>query len=304
MRAADNKDAGTNNEYAGPPQRRHRFSQQEIAQQCNHGIGKSGSRLHVAVIGPRKNQHVRDEEGEQTRDSEPDVARGHRAYKDAINVARRPVFRRADLGLHLARDRVFAHLLHRVHVGSYVGRLQLRAAGFRFFLCRGCTAGLFPAGRSGASAAVGRHTHYLCRRLYCQPHASPNNGESIDVLEFLFLFTIVIAGTGGELCVSRAMKEIGEVHDFRPPAVARFVFRAMRVGWMWAGIALMTLGFFSLLAMLSIENVSFVVPVTALSYAAGTLGALLFLHERISPQRWLGVLIVCIGVTLVWLSRH
>src|SRR2546425_1724916 len=32
-------------------------------------------------------------------------------------------------------------------------------------------------------------------------------------------------------------------HDFRPPAVARFVFRAMRVGWMWAGIALMTLGF-------------------------------------------------------------
>ncbi|PYT50914.1 MAG: hypothetical protein DMG43_14435 [Acidobacteria bacterium] len=124
------------------------------------------------------------------------------------------------------------------------------------------------------------------------------------MLEFLFLFTIVIAGTGGELCVSRAMKEIGEVHDFRPPAVARFVFRAMRVGWMWAGIALMTLGFFSLLAMLSIENVSFVVPVTALSYAAGTLGALLFLHERISPQRWLGVLIVCIGVTLVWLSRH
>jgi drug/metabolite transporter (DMT)-like permease len=28
------------------------------------------------------------------------------------------------------------------------------------------------------------------------------------------------------------------------------------------------------------------------------------LHERISPQRWLGVLIVCIGVTLVWFSRH
>ena len=124
------------------------------------------------------------------------------------------------------------------------------------------------------------------------------------MLEFLFLFTIVIAGTGGELCVSRAMKEIGEVYDFRPPAVARFVLRAMRAGWMWAGIALMTLGFFSLLAMLSIENVSFVVPVTALSYAAGTLGALLFLHERISPQRWLGVLMVCIGVTLVWLSRR
>ena len=124
------------------------------------------------------------------------------------------------------------------------------------------------------------------------------------MLEFLFLFVIVTAGTGGELCVSRAMKVVGEVHDFRPAALVGFVFRAMRVGWMWIGIVMMTLAFFSLLAMLSIENVSFVVPVTALSYAAGALGAMLFLHERISPQRWLGVAIVCAGVTLVWFSRR
>jgi drug/metabolite transporter (DMT)-like permease len=124
------------------------------------------------------------------------------------------------------------------------------------------------------------------------------------MLEFLLLFLIVVAGTGGELCVSRAMKVVGEVQDFRPAALVRFVFRAMRVGWMWIGISMMTLAFFSLLAMLSIENVSFVVPVTALSYAAGAVGAMLFLHERISLQRWLGVLIVCVGVTLVWLSRR
>jgi drug/metabolite transporter (DMT)-like permease len=120
--------------------------------------------------------------------------------------------------------------------------------------------------------------------------------------EAIFLFIIVVVGTGGELCISRAMKVVGEVHDFRPSAILRFVFRAMRVGWMWIGIAMMTVAFFSLLAMLSIENVSFVVPVTALSYAAGAIGALLFLRERISPQRWLGVVIVCIGVTLVLLS--
>lgn len=122
--------------------------------------------------------------------------------------------------------------------------------------------------------------------------------------ELFFLFIVVVIGTGGELCVTRAMKVVGEVHDFRPAALIRFVLRAMRVGWMWIGIGMMTLAFFSLLAMLSIENVSFVVPVTALSYAAGAVGALLFLHERISKQRWLGVLIVCVGVTLVWLSKR
>jgi len=124
------------------------------------------------------------------------------------------------------------------------------------------------------------------------------------MLEVLFLLIIVVAGTGGELCVSRAMKVVGEVHEFHPAALVRFVLRAVRVGWMWLGIGMMTLAFFSLLAMLSIENVSFVVPVTALSYAAGAFGASLFLHEKISRQRWLGVFVVCVGVTLVWLSRR
>src|SRR3989442_2909990 len=99
------------------------------------------------------------------------------------------------------------------------------------------------------------------------------------------------------------MKVVGEVHDFRAAALVRFVLRAMPVGWMWIGIAMMTLAF-SRFWRCSIENVSFVVPVTALSYAAGAFGAMLFLHERISRQRWLGVFIVCVGVTLVWLSRR
>jgi drug/metabolite transporter (DMT)-like permease len=122
------------------------------------------------------------------------------------------------------------------------------------------------------------------------------------VREILLLLVIIVAGTGGELCVTRAMKEIGEVHDFRPAALARFLFRALRVGSMWIGIAMMTVAFFALLAALSFENVSFVVPVTALSYAAGAVGAVLFLRERISVQRWIGVLIVCAGVTIVLLS--
>lgn len=120
--------------------------------------------------------------------------------------------------------------------------------------------------------------------------------------ELFFLSIVILGGTGGELCVTRAMKTIGEVHDFRPAAVASFVVRAMREGWMWMGIALMTAAFFSLLAMLSIENVSLVVPVTALNYAVGAIGARAFLGERISRKRWMGIAIVCIGVTIVWWS--
>jgi len=124
------------------------------------------------------------------------------------------------------------------------------------------------------------------------------------MLEAIFFFFIVVSGTGGELCVSRAMKSIGEVHDFRPRALVQFVLRAMRLPWMWMGIFMMALGFFALLAILSFREVSFVVPVSALSYVVGAVGAKLFLGERITRNRWLGIAIVAIGVTLVCLSAR
>ncbi|HMD09568.1 MAG TPA: EamA family transporter [Candidatus Acidoferrum sp.] len=122
--------------------------------------------------------------------------------------------------------------------------------------------------------------------------------------EALLLFFVVVSGTGGEICVTRAMKRVGEVTNFRPLAIVRVILRALKVPWMWIGVAMMALAFFSLLAVLSIENVSFVVPVTALNYAAGALGGKFFLGERVTPRRWTGVLIVCIGVTLVWLGKR
>jgi drug/metabolite transporter (DMT)-like permease len=122
--------------------------------------------------------------------------------------------------------------------------------------------------------------------------------------EALLLFLVVVSGTGGEICVTRAMKHVGEVTDFHPLALIRVILRAMKVPWMWIGISMMALAFFSLLAVLSIENVSFVVPVTALNYAAGALGGKFFLGERVTSRRWAGVLIVCIGVTLVWLGKR
>jgi drug/metabolite transporter (DMT)-like permease len=121
--------------------------------------------------------------------------------------------------------------------------------------------------------------------------------------EAVLFFFIVVAGTAGELSVSRAMKSVGEVHDFRPKSILRFVLLSFRLRWMWVGIALMSLAFFSLLAILSFRQVSFVVPISALSYAAGAFGAKLFLGERISRNRWIGIAIVCLGVTIVWWTR-
>ncbi len=121
--------------------------------------------------------------------------------------------------------------------------------------------------------------------------------------DFILFALIVVAGTGGELFVSRAMKVAGEAPSFHPVEIARLMLRALRVPWMWAGVGMMAVAFFALLGALSLYNVSFVVPVTALSYVAGAFGGVTFLHERVSPQRWLGVLLVAAGVTLVFLGK-
>jgi drug/metabolite transporter (DMT)-like permease len=118
----------------------------------------------------------------------------------------------------------------------------------------------------------------------------------------LFIAIVVLGGTAGDIAVSHAMKQIGEIATFRPKAIGKVLVRAFRIGWMWIGIGLMALGFFSLLALLSWADVSVVVPATALSYVAAAFGAKYLLHEQVAPVRWAGVLLVCAGVALLSLG--
>lgn len=119
---------------------------------------------------------------------------------------------------------------------------------------------------------------------------------------WMLLAIVVLAGTAGEISVTRAMKHIGEVHRFHPRALLDVLGQAFRIKWMWLGIGLLAMAFFSLLALLSWENVSFVVPLTALSYVVGALMAKLFLKEEVDRIRWMGVLLVVLGVVLVWVG--
>ena len=118
----------------------------------------------------------------------------------------------------------------------------------------------------------------------------------------LFIAIVVLGGTSGDIAVSHAMKQVGEVHPLTPSIILRVLGRAFRMGWMWIGIGMMAVGFFSLLALLSWADVSVVVPATALSYVTGAFGAKFLLHEEVAPLRWAGVVLVCLGVALISMS--
>jgi drug/metabolite transporter (DMT)-like permease len=122
------------------------------------------------------------------------------------------------------------------------------------------------------------------------------------VIEIALLLLIVAAGTGGELCVARAMKQVGEVVHFYPSALLDAITAALAIPWLWAGLGLLVVDVLALLAMLSLEKVSFVIPMTALNYVVGALGGKFFLGERVGPARWAGILLVCAGVALVFVG--
>jgi drug/metabolite transporter (DMT)-like permease len=119
------------------------------------------------------------------------------------------------------------------------------------------------------------------------------------ILVAILLCVLICGSTGGEIAITYGMKATGEPERLRPKELLVFLGRALRNGWFWAGVPLMALSFYSLLVLLSWKPITFVIPVSALSYVVGTLGAKYILGEDISTARWAGVILVCAGVALV-----
>ncbi|HZU28841.1 MAG TPA: hypothetical protein VFA04_25175 [Bryobacteraceae bacterium] len=118
-------------------------------------------------------------------------------------------------------------------------------------------------------------------------------------MKWILVAIIVLGNTAGDLLNTAGMKRHGEVENFRPRHVAHLIYRLARSPFIMGGIAAMAVSFFSLLALLSIANVSFAVPATAASFLAETILAKFLLGEHIVAMRWAGALLVAVGVLLL-----
>jgi len=52
------------------------------------------------------------------------------------------------------------------------------------------------------------------------------------------------------------------------------------------------------------SDISFLWPLTGLSFVFATLAAMLFLDERVSPLRWAGVVLIVLGAALISYSEQ
>jgi drug/metabolite transporter (DMT)-like permease len=118
----------------------------------------------------------------------------------------------------------------------------------------------------------------------------------------LMLAFFICCSTGGEIAMTYGMKQVGEPASFRPLVLVKFIGRAMSNAWVWFALPLLAASFYSLLILLSWAPLSIVIPASAFNYVVGTFGAKYLLREQVSIKRWMGVVMVCVGVTLVLLT--
>lgn len=120
---------------------------------------------------------------------------------------------------------------------------------------------------------------------------------------WLLILSTVLAGSCGDVLCAKGMASGGELTDFRPSAFGRIARHIITRRLVILGVVCNAIGFFSLISLLSVAQLSVAVPATALGFVLDTIGARIFLHEHVHWQRWLGVLFVATGVLLA-VSDH
>ncbi len=115
------------------------------------------------------------------------------------------------------------------------------------------------------------------------------------VRTLILMAVAVVVLAVGETFLSRGMKDSAKVEG----PWARQVLAIASDGWIWAGVALLGLHLGLYMLALRGADLSFALPLTAGSYPIATLLARFYLHEAVSPTRWIGTLLITLGVAIV-----
>ena len=118
----------------------------------------------------------------------------------------------------------------------------------------------------------------------------------------VMILGMVLCANKGDLLLKRGMNQIGAV-QITLPGLRHALIATVTSPTIWLGIAFLTGFMLSYMTVLSWADYSYVMPAGAFGYALLTFLAVTFLHESVSPRRWVGVVLICVGVLLVGQTR-
>jgi drug/metabolite transporter (DMT)-like permease len=123
----------------------------------------------------------------------------------------------------------------------------------------------------------------------------------------LKLLLILLIGltfeSSGVVLLKKGMSQIGDIKKVNAAEIARVVKAGATSPYILGGVFFEALFFGCLLILMSKSDISFLWPLTGLSFVFATFAAMIFLGEKVSPMRWTGVVFVVVGAILISYSE-
>jgi drug/metabolite transporter (DMT)-like permease len=120
----------------------------------------------------------------------------------------------------------------------------------------------------------------------------------------IILFIGLIFESTGIVLLKKGMTTVGEV---KMTSVGE-IFRAVKAGVtnvkILGGVFFEALFFVCLLIMMAKSDISFIWPLTGLSFVFSTFAAMWFLGETVSAMRWIGVMMIVLGSVVIGYSEQ
>jgi drug/metabolite transporter (DMT)-like permease len=113
------------------------------------------------------------------------------------------------------------------------------------------------------------------------------------------LLLAMLAQAGGDVCLSKGMRHIGAASQLEGHEMVSLILGGLANPTIWLGMGLLGVFFGLYAAALSWADLSFVLPATAFGYILNVACGYYFLHEAVTPARWAGSLLICLGVFCV-----
>jgi drug/metabolite transporter (DMT)-like permease len=122
------------------------------------------------------------------------------------------------------------------------------------------------------------------------------------------LLVILLIGlafeSAGVVLLKKGMSQIGDMKKVSVSEIARVVKAGATSKAILMGVFFEALFFLTLLILMSRSDISFLWPLTGLSFVFATFAAMKFLDEHVSPMRWVGVVLIVLGAGLISYSEQ
>lgn len=124
--------------------------------------------------------------------------------------------------------------------------------------------------------------------------------QTLVLKTFSVLLLFIALKAAGNLSLAWGMKHLAENASANP----LFYIRAMLSPFVLLGVVALIVALLVRMVLLSISDLSFVLPVTAIGYVIAAFLGKTVLHEEVTSTRWLGTGLIVIGASLTGSTIH